>query len=201
MEKTKRAALYVRVSTDKQTIENQIQALTRDAEYRDWKIVATYQDVGISGAKGSEDRPGLDQMLKDARQRKFDVVMVWAIDRMGRSVLDLLKTIKRLEECKVDVFIEKPNIDTTTPEGELMFTIVGAFSAFERKMIVSRVRAGLERAKKEGKTLGRPTKRTPAMTAKIKAALSTGQEGIMKIAKQYGVGTGTVQKIRAEMAN
>jgi DNA invertase Pin-like site-specific DNA recombinase len=200
MEKTKRAALYVRVSTDRQTVENQVQALTKAAEYRGWQIVATYQDAGVSGAKGRKDRPGLDQLLNDAKRRKFDVAMVWAIDRMGRSLIDLLKTIQHLEKCKVDVFIDQQNIDTTTPEGELMFSIVGAFGQFERKMIVGRVNAGLDRARKEGKRLGRPTALTPAIETKIKAALSAGDAGMMKIADKYGVGTSTVQRIKAEMA-
>jgi len=201
MGKAKRAALYVRVSTDKQTVENQIQALTKAAEHRGWDIVATYQDAGISGAKGRKDRPGLDQMLTDAKRHKFNVVMVWAIDRMGRSLIDLLKTIQLLEQCSVDVFIDQQNIDTTTPEGELMFHIVGAFGQFERKMIVSRVNAGLNRARKAGKTLGRPSALTPAKEDKIRGALAAGKLGMMKIAKENKVGTGTVQRIKAEMAN
>ena len=94
---SKRAALYLRVSTDKQTVENQRTALTAIADRRGWQIVTTYTDAGISGAKGRKDRPGLDQMLKDAQRRSFDVVMAWAIDRLGRSLIDLLGTIQELE--------------------------------------------------------------------------------------------------------
>src|SRR6516162_10272062 len=93
----KRAAIYVRVSTDKQTIENQVAALRQIAERRDWQVVEQYHDAGISGAKGRDGRPGLDQMLKDASRRKFDVIMAWAIDRLGRSLIDLLATIQTLE--------------------------------------------------------------------------------------------------------
>jgi len=98
----KRAAIYVRVSTDKQTIENQLRELHRIAERRGWAIVQEYHDAGISGAKGREARPGLDEMLKDAQRRRFDVVMAWAIDRLGRSLIDLLGTIQTLEACGVD---------------------------------------------------------------------------------------------------
>src|SRR5689334_24863781 len=98
----KRAAIYVRVSTDKQTVENQSKRLGEVAEARGWKIVQTYSDVGISGAKGRADRPGLDEMLKDASRRKFDVVMAWSIDRIGRSLVDLLQTISTLEATAVD---------------------------------------------------------------------------------------------------
>ena len=101
---SKRAALYLRVSTDKQTVENQRAALIAIAERRGWEIVTTYSDAGISGAKGRKDRPGLDQMLKDAQRRAFYVVIAWAIDRLGRSLIDLLGTIQELEACGVDLF-------------------------------------------------------------------------------------------------
>jgi hypothetical protein len=146
----KRAALYVRASTDKQTVQNQIAALTAVAEARGWTIVETYSDAGIGGAKDRKDRPGLDQMLNDASRRKFDVVMAWAIDRLGRSLIDLLGTIETLEACGVDLYLDQQSIDTTTPAGKLMFSVVGAFAAFERAMIQQRVHAGLDRAGKHG---------------------------------------------------
>src|SRR5262252_3738360 len=122
---SKRAALYLRVSTDKQTVENQRAALTAIAERRGWQIVTTYTDAGISGAKGRKDRPGLDQMLKDAQRRSFDVVMAWAIDRLGRSLFDLLGTIQHLEACKVDLYLDQQSIDTTTPTSKLVFQFTG----------------------------------------------------------------------------
>jgi len=118
---TKRAALYLRVSTDKQTVENQVTALRQIAERRGWEIVADYHDAGISGAKGRDNRPGLDQMLKDASKRQFDVVMAWAIDRLGRSLIDLLGTIQTLEACGVDLYLDQQSIDTTTPAGRRLF--------------------------------------------------------------------------------
>jgi DNA invertase Pin-like site-specific DNA recombinase len=146
----KRAAIYVRVSTDKQTVENQLRELRQIAERRGWEVVTEYHDAGISGAKGRDDRPGLDEMLKDAQRRRFDVVMAWAIDRVGRSLIDLLGTIQTLEACGVDLYLDQQAIDTTTPTGRLMFQITGAFAEFERSMIRQRVRAGLKRAKEAG---------------------------------------------------
>jgi DNA invertase Pin-like site-specific DNA recombinase len=116
----KRVAIYVRVSTDKQTVENQVAALRQIAERRGWQVVEQYSDAGISGAKGRDGRPGLDQMLKDASRRKFDVIMAWAIDRVGRSLIDLLGTIQTLEACGVDLYLDQQAIDTTTPVIRLM---------------------------------------------------------------------------------
>src|SRR4051812_39150375 len=153
----KRVALYLRVSTTEQTVENQRRELEQVAERRGWTIAAVYEDAGISGAKGRDQRPGFDQMLKDASRRKFDVVMAWAIDRVGRSLHDLLDTITHLEAVGVDLYLDQQNIDTTTPAGKLLFQITGAFAEFERSMIRQRVNAGLARARAQGKRLGRPT--------------------------------------------
>jgi DNA invertase Pin-like site-specific DNA recombinase len=194
----KRAAIYVRVSTDKQTVENQVAALRQIAERRGWEIVHQYSDAGISGAKGRDSRPGLDQMLKDAQRRSFDVVMAWAIDRLGRSLIDLLGTIQTLEACDVDVYLDQQAIDTTTPAGKLMFQVTGAFAEFERSMIRQRVKAGLKRAVEQGKQLGRP-KISPALEKRILSQLRGGK-GILKVAREVGVGTGTVQRIKEEMS-
>src|SRR5262245_47588430 len=115
----KRAALYVRVSTDHQSVENQVRELTQVAERRGWTVVDVSRDAGISGAKGCDSRPALDGMLKDANRRKFDVVMAWAIDRLGRSLIDLLGTIERLEKVGVDLYLDQQHIDSTTPMGKL----------------------------------------------------------------------------------
>jgi DNA invertase Pin-like site-specific DNA recombinase len=194
---TKRAALYLRVSTDKQTIENQQRELRQIAERRGWQIVEEYTDAGISGSKGRDKRPGLDAMLKDASRRKFDVVMAWAIDRVGRSLIDLLGTIQTLEACGVDLYLDQQSIDTTTPAGKLMFQVCGAFAEFERSMIRQRVNAGLKRAVAAGKTLGRP-KIDEALEKRIQTQLRAGK-GILKVGRELGVGTGTVQRIRQEM--
>jgi len=160
-------------------------------------VVETYNDAGISGAKGRAQRPGLDRMLHDASKRRFDVVMAWAIDRLGRSLIDLLGTIQHLEACGVDLFLEQQNLDTTTPAGRLMFQVTGAFAEFERAMIRERVKAGLKRAVAQGKTLGRPTIDSE-LERKAQRELRKGT-GILKVAKQLGLGTGTVQRIAREM--
>jgi DNA invertase Pin-like site-specific DNA recombinase len=194
----KRAAIYVRVSTDKQTVENQVRELHRIAERRGWQIVEEYHDAGISGAKGRDQRPGLDRMLKDATKRRFDVVMAWAIDRLGRSLIDLLGTIQHLEACGVDVYLDQQSIDTTTPAGKLMFQMTGAFAEFERSMIRQRVKAGLKRAVEQGTKLGRP-RVSPSIEKRIQTHLRQGK-GILKVATELGVGTSTVQRIKEEMS-
>ena len=130
--------------------------------------------------------------------RKFDVIMAWAIDRLGRSLIDLLGTIQTLEACGVDLYLDQQSIDTTTPAGKLMFQVGGAFGEFERSMIRQRVNAGLKRAVAEGKQLGRP-RIDPAMEKRIQTQLRGGK-GMRKIARELGVGTGTVQRIKEEMA-
>jgi DNA invertase Pin-like site-specific DNA recombinase len=193
----KRAAIYVRVSTDRQTIDNQVAALRQIAERRGWEVVEQYSDAGISGAKGRDGRPGLDQMLKDASKRKFDVIMAWAIDRLGWSLIDLLGTIQTLEACAVDLYLDQQSIDTTTPAGKLMFQVCGAFAEFERSMIRQRIHAGLKRAVARGTPLGRP-RIDPAMEKRIQAQLRGGK-GIRKVARECGVGTGTVQRVQQGM--
>lgn len=207
MGKSKRAALYVRVSTTgDQDVENQIEALTRVAEHRGWTIVETYKDEGISGSKGRDKRAGLDAMLKDAGRRRFDVVMAWALDRLGRSLIDLLGTIDHLQQVGVDVYLDRQHLDTTTAQGKLLFQITGAFAEFERNMITERTVAGLNVIKaklaKDGKfvskkgivrsKLGRPGAE-PEKLAKARQKLANGI-GIGKIARELGLGAGTVQR-------
>src|SRR4051812_18559137 len=188
--KVKCAALYVRVSTDGQTVENQTRELRQIAERRGWEVVEIYNDAGVSGSKGRDKRPGLDQMLKNASRRKFDVVMVWAIDRLGRSLIDLIGTVQHLEACGIDLYLDQQNIDTTSPAGRLMFQITGAFAEFERSMIRQRVKLGLKRALAQGKQLGRPTIASE-LEYKAQRELCKGT-GILKVAKLVGLGTGTV---------
>ena len=208
MKVVRRAALYVRVSTDHQSVENQVCELREVAERRGWTVVKTYRDAGISGAKGRDQRPGLDTMLKDANRRKFDVVMAWAIDRLGRSLTDLLETIRHLEAVGVGLYLDQQHVDTTTPQGKLLFQLTGAFAEFERSMIQQRIKAGLKVVKdklaRDGKfetrrgvirtKLGRPG----AEPEKIEAArreLDKGT-GIIKIAKTVGLGVGTLHRLK-----
>jgi DNA invertase Pin-like site-specific DNA recombinase len=136
-------------------------------------------------------------LLKDAQRRRFDVVMAWAIDRLGRSLIDLLGTIQTLEACGVDLYLDQQSIDTTTPTGRLIFQITGAFAEFERSMIRQRVLAGLKRAVEKGSILGRP-KIGAEMERRIQAQLRAGK-GILSTAKELGVGTGTVHRIARAM--
>ena len=198
MSSPKRAALYVRVSTDAQTVENQTRELRQVANRRGWDVVEVYSDAGISGAKGRNGRPGLDTMLKDASRRKFDVILAWVIDRLGRSLSDLLDTIQHLEACGVDLYLDQQVIDTTTPMGKLVFQLTGAFAEFERTMIRQRIKAGLKRAVAQGVKLGRP-KIDSATEWNVRRQLAKGV-GILKVARSLGIGTGTVQRIAGERA-
>jgi DNA invertase Pin-like site-specific DNA recombinase len=190
----KRAAIYVRVSTDHQTVENQTRELRQVAERRGWEVAEVYSDAGISGAKDRKQRPGLDQILNDAGRRKFDIVMAWAIDRVGRSLIDLLGTIQHLDACGVDLYLDQQNIDTSTPMGKLVFQVTGAFAEFERSMIRQRVHAGLRRAVASGKRLGRPRIKD-GVEERIREALAAGMS-IRKAATKFGVNKSTVQRVK-----
>src|ERR1700733_115053 len=155
--KDKRAAMYVRVSTDGQTTENQQRVLTEVAERRGWTITQIYKDAGISGAKDRDKRPGFDAMLKDATRRRFDVLMFWSIDRLGRSTAMVATTLAELEAAGVAIYADKEAMDATTPHGKAMLQMAAVFAELERGMIRERVMAGLSRAREQGKKkLGRP---------------------------------------------
>ena len=199
MGSSKRVALYLRVSTDGQSVENQRQELMAAAKHHGWNVVAEYSDTGISGAKGRDKRPAFDKMLKAATRGEIDLIAAWAVDRLGRSMNDLIAFLTEIQAANVDLFLHKQALDTSTPAGKAMFQMLGVFAEFERAILVERIKAGLKRAKKEGKTFGRP-KTEPDVERKIKAALAKGEDGMLKIAARYGVGSGTVQRIKAEMA-
>lgn len=191
---TKRAAIYLRVSTDGQTTENQRLELARVAAQAGWEVVEVYEDAGISGAKGREQRPAFDRLCKDAARRRFDVVMAWSVDRLGRSLQDLVTFLSELHGMGVDLFLHQQGIDTTTPAGKAMFQMLGVFAEFERAMIQERVKAGLARAKAQGKVLGRPRIVDERMSAAVLAAKEEGLS-VRKIAARVGASVGTVQGI------
>jgi DNA invertase Pin-like site-specific DNA recombinase len=187
----KRVALYLRVSTDGQTTENQRRELMQVAERAGWEVVEVYEDAGISGAKGRAERPAFDRLHKDAVRRRFDLVMAWSVDRLGRSLSDLLRFLEELRGAGMGLYLHKQALDTTTPSGKMMFQMLGVFAEFERSLIQERVRAGLARAKAEGTRLGRPSV-VDARKLKIiregkKAGLS-----VRKIAAKAGLSVGTV---------
>jgi DNA invertase Pin-like site-specific DNA recombinase len=197
-EAMRRVAIYTRVSTDKQSTANQERELREIAERFGWDIVKVYRDAGISGAKGRDRRPAFDALCKDAARRKFDMIMAWSVDRLGRSLQDLVAFLSELHALRIDLLLHQQGIDTTTPAGKALFQMMGVFAEFERAMIQERVRAGLARAKAEGKRLGRPT--IPEAKEKaLRKALHDGGIGIRKLAAIHGVGVGTVMRIKEAM--
>lgn len=185
----KKVAIYARVSTDKQTCENQLKELRAVAERMGYTIVQEFIDEGISGIKAS--RPTQDLMMKMATQRKFDMVMCWSIDRLGRSLQNLIELLNQLESVRIDLFFHQQAIDTSTPMGKMMFSILGALGAYERELIRERVIAGLQTAKSRGVKLGRPSKMNEGMKNAVQLLRSNGM-GIKQIAKQLQIGVGTV---------
>jgi DNA invertase Pin-like site-specific DNA recombinase len=194
----KRAVLYLRVSTIDQTTANQERELRAVADRAGWEVVKIYRDHGISGTKGRDKRPAFDALHRDAARRQFDVVMAWSVDRLGRSLQDLVGFLSELHAAGVDLFLHQQGLDTTTPAGKAMFQMLGVFAEFERSIIQERVRAGLRRAVDEGKQLGRP-KIDPVLEKRIQGQLRAGK-GMLAVAKDVGVGSGTVQRIAREMS-
>src|SRR2546425_4276588 len=155
MESSKRVALYLRVSTDGQTVANQEQALREVAERHGWNIVAVFKDAGISGKNGREKRPGFNALWNGITRREFDMVAVWAIDRLSRSLLHLLQIVQEMKAKNVDLFVQVQGIDTTTPAGEMLLGILGGLAQWERAMIRERTVAGIRGAHKAGERSGR----------------------------------------------
>jgi DNA invertase Pin-like site-specific DNA recombinase len=184
-----KSAIYSRVSTDKQTTDNQIQALLGVAERNGWAVAAVYSDV-ISGAK--EKRPELDALMKAVIRREVDVVLIWDISRLGRSLQHLLKLLEEFHAKGVDLYFHQQGIDTTTPAGKMMFQMCGAFAEFERGMIQERVKAGLARVKAQGKKLGGPTIPEKIVT-KARELHEVGMS-FRKIGRELGIHHATVKK-------
>ncbi|MDF2995108.1 MAG: Resolvase domain [Xanthobacteraceae bacterium] len=189
----KRVAFYLRVSTDEQTTANQRRELEAVANRAGWNVVAVYEDAGISGAKGREKRPGFDSLLKAVTRHEVDMVAAWSVDRIGRSMPDLVSFLTEVHASGADLYLHQQALDTSTPAGRAMFQMMGVFAEFERAMIQERVKAGLARAKAEGKRLGRPTIGND-VEARIRALRAEGM-GILKVAKTLGVGVSAVQRV------
>ena len=193
----KRAAIYARVSTrNGQTPENQLAQLREVADRAGWDIVQELVDEGVSGSKGRDKRPAFDELCKAATRREIDVVMAWSVDRLGRSLQHLVSFLGDIHGSGVDLYLHQQGIDTTTPGGKALFQMMGVFAEFERAIIRERINAGLQRARAQGKKLGRPK-----VSAKVEQAIRDARGegmGMMKIARELGVGTGTVQRVLAE---
>lgn len=167
-----KAALYLRVSTKEQNLENQQKELREVADKAGWKIEKVYWDVQ-SGAKSRIAREGLNALLTDVTQRKINQVLCWSVDRLGRSLTDLVATMETLHAVNANLYIHTQGLDTTTPTGKAMFQLVGVFAEYEKEMIRQRVLAGLAVAKAKGKQLGRP-KVTERTKRKVKRLLDQG---------------------------
>ncbi len=194
----RRVAIYTRVSTDGQTVSNQLRELRAVAKRHGWRVVKEFNDKGISGANGREKRPGFDALCKGAVRRDFDLVMAWSVDRLGRSLQHLVSFLSDIHANGVDLYLHQQGIDTTTPTGKAMFQMCGVFAEFERAMIQNRINAGLARAKAQGKVLGRPK-----VNGDIERAVLVGiaqGTGKRKLAKQLGIGVSTVKRVLAEAA-
>lgn len=193
----KRVGIYLRVSTDTQTTANQRQELEAVAARSDWQVVGFYEDAGVSGAKGRDRRPGFDHLLRDATSRKVDMIAAWSVDRLGRSLQDLISFLTELQALRCDLYLHQQALDTRTPSGRAMFQMLGVFAEFERGMIRERVNAGLARARAKGTRLGRRPVEAK-VEARIRALKAEGM-GILKIGKTLGVGTSVVQRVTAGM--
>src|SRR5436853_3280926 len=185
---TRRASLYMRISTKGhgQTTETQALALREYAAHRDFTIVQEYADEGISGSKDS--RPALDKLMKDARARKFDVVIVARFDRFARSVSHLLRALEEFNHLGIDFVSLSESIDTSTPVGRMIFTVLGAVAELERNLIKERVHMGISRARKQGKRLGRPKR----IFDREKARLFLQTMSVREAARQLGVSRGVI---------
>jgi DNA invertase Pin-like site-specific DNA recombinase len=198
---SKRVALYARVSTDGQTTENQLLELRAAALRLGWTVVAEFVDHGISGAKGRAGRPQLDAMLKGVARKDFDIAAAWSVDRLGRSLIDLVGLLQELHSTGVELYLHQQGVNTMTPAGKAMFQMMGVFAEFERSIIKERVQAGVNRAKEYGTKSGRPIGRpaaSEALEARIRALRAEGH-GILKIAKLAGSSSSVVQRVVATM--
>jgi DNA invertase Pin-like site-specific DNA recombinase len=204
MDTPKRVGLYLRVSTaNGQTVENQRVALTEAMTRRGWTVVEEFADEAISGAKGRDKRPQFDRLLKAVTRRKIDVVAAWSVDRLGRSLQDLVGFLAELNAVGCDLYLERQAVDTTTPAGRALFQMLGVFAEFERAIIQERVHAGIARARKNGTKSGKPIGRARVgreVERAIAASLASGK-GVLKTAREVGVGVGTVQRVKAEVSS
>ena len=193
----KKAALYIRVSTEQQTVENQRLVLDEVAQRSVWTVVHVFADEGISGAKGRDKRPGYDALLKAVSRREIDIVAAWSVDRLGRSLPDLVSFLSDIQSKGCDLYLHQQAVDTSTPSGRMLFQMLGVFAEFERAIIRSRIVAAHERCRSKGIRIGRPP--TPvSRLEKIEKALKRGLS-VRKAAAETGVSTATVMRVKRSM--
>ena len=194
----KKAALYLRVSTDQQTTENQRLVLIEVAQRLGWDVVHIFEDAGLSGAKGRDQRPGFDGLMKAITRGEIQIAAAWSVDRLGRSLQDLVGFLADIQAKGCDLYLHQQAVDTSTPSGRMLFQLCGVFAEFEREILKSRINSGLDRARRNGVKLGRPAI-PPIDLDKVRSRLGQGQS-IRVIAKATGFSTATVMRVKRTMA-
>ena len=195
-----RTVIYSRVSTTNgQTVDNQLRVLRKVARQKGLDVVREISDEGISGAKGRDEREGFNELIKGSVQKEWDIILVWDVSRLGRSLKHLVSFLEDVQSAKCDLYIHQSGIDTSTASGKMMFGMLSVFSEFERSMIKERVIAGQQRAKAEGKHIGRKTNVNEGTVNAVKH-LRENNVPIKRIAKDLHIGVGTVYKILDKVA-
>ena len=188
----KKVAIYARVSTDRnQTVENQLVALQGVGERLGWVVVAVHVDEGISGAKGREQRPGFDALLKGVARREFDLIAAWSVDRLGRSLQDLVGFLADIQARGIDLYLHRQGLDTSTPSGRMMFQMLGVFAEFETNLRKERQLEGIQQAKAKGVYKGRKPKLDRSAVQALKAEGLGGSE----IARRLRIGRTSVYRL------
>jgi DNA invertase Pin-like site-specific DNA recombinase len=187
----KRVALYLRVSTGGQSVENQQRELEAVAQRHGWEVAGVFSDQGISGAKGREQRPAFNRLLQGVARKDFDRVAAWSVDRLGRSLRHLVSFLEELQAKGVDLYLHQQALDSSTPAGKAMFQMCGVFAEFERAMIAERVKAGIAKARAHGVRLGPP--RVQVDVRQAQALLASGQS-LRQVSKALGVSLGTLHR-------
>jgi DNA invertase Pin-like site-specific DNA recombinase len=186
-----RAAIYARCSTTDQTVDLQLDGLREYAQARGFDIVDKYIDEGVSGARAN--RPALDRLLEAAHRRRFDAVLIWKLDRLGRSLSHLIRLVETFSGLGIDLIsLSDPGLDTTSPQGKLLFSVMGAVAEFERDLIRERTRAGMASARRRGKLIGRPRVHVPV--GQVQSLLAQGMSQ-SAAARRLGVSRATLQRV------
>lgn len=191
---SKRVAIYTRVSTDSQTVGNQLRELDTVAERMGWIIVERLADEGISGAKGRDKRPAYDRLMTMVARKEIDLIACWSVDRLGRSLQHLVAFLGEINSKGVDIYLHTQGLDTSTPAGRAMFSMLSVFSEFERAILRDRIMAGLARSDKKS---GRPSL-DAQVEHRARKLLDTGTS-INATAKRLKIGVATVHRIKTRM--
>jgi DNA invertase Pin-like site-specific DNA recombinase len=192
----RKAVIYLFVGTLDETAAVQERGLRQVADQMGLQIVKLYRDDGISGTKGQK-HPQLQKLCLDAYNRKFELVLAWSVERLSYSLHDLVGFLSEMQALRIDLYLHKQGVDTTTPAGRAMFDVVSVFTEFERAVVRERFRSARAKAKQAGKKITKSI--DPLIENAIRDAIAKGDAGMIKIANRFGVGTGTVQRIKAEM--